>query len=70
MIKRLATNDLQRILKYSGHIARRVGDNLQKMVTDKMEGKKLRGSSPLRWSDQIRTALDTKVHLAINVAES
>ncbi|CAH2227199.1 jg14603 [Pararge aegeria aegeria] len=66
---RLSTTCLKRILEYFGHIARRDGDNLEKIVvTGKVEGKRPRGRSPIRWSDQIRTALDTKV--ALNVAQS
>ncbi|CAH2241588.1 jg3923 [Pararge aegeria aegeria] len=50
-----------RILEYFGHIARRDGDNLEKIVfTGQVERKRPRGRRPIRWSDQIRTALDTK----------
>ncbi|CAH2210972.1 jg14263 [Pararge aegeria aegeria] len=69
--RRLSTTCLKRILEYFGHIARRDGDNLEKIVvTGKVEGKRPRGRSPIRWSDQIRTVLDTKVHTALNVAQS
>ncbi|CAH2208083.1 jg4661 [Pararge aegeria aegeria] len=69
--RRLSTTCLKRILEYFGHIARRDGDNLEKIVvTGKVEGKRPRGRSQIRWSDQIRTALDTKVHTALNVAQS
>ncbi|CAH2238194.1 jg13028 [Pararge aegeria aegeria] len=68
--RRLSTC-LQRILEYFCHIARRDGDNLEEIVVSgKVEGKRPRGSSPIRWSDQIRTALDTKVHIALQVAKS
>ncbi|CAH2218535.1 jg525 [Pararge aegeria aegeria] len=71
MKRRLSTTCLKRILEYFGHIARRDGDNLENIVvTGKVEGKRPRGRSPIRWSDQIRTALDTKVHTALNVAQS
>ncbi|CAH2268400.1 jg6269 [Pararge aegeria aegeria] len=60
--RRLSTTCLHRILEYFGHIARRDGDNILKIVvTGKVEGNGPRGCSPIRWSDQIRTALDTKV---------
>ncbi|CAH2243650.1 jg26125 [Pararge aegeria aegeria] len=71
IIKRLSTTCLKRIFEYFDHIARRDGDNLEKIViTGKVEGKRPRGRSPIRWSDQISTALDTKVHTALNVAQS
>ncbi|CAH2226851.1 jg16562, partial [Pararge aegeria aegeria] len=74
--RRLSTTCLKRLLEYFGHIAmetilKRDGDNLVKIVvTGKVEGKRPRGSSPIRCSDQIRTALDTKVHIALSVAKS
>ncbi|CAH2254798.1 jg15382 [Pararge aegeria aegeria] len=62
---------VKRILEYFGHIPRRDGDNLEKIVvTGEVEGKRPRGRSPIRLSDQIRSALDTKVHTALNVAQS
>ncbi|CAH2219998.1 jg1075, partial [Pararge aegeria aegeria] len=68
---RLSTICLERILEYFGHIARRDGDNIEKIVvTGKVQDKRPRGRSPIRWSKQIRTALDTKVHTALNVAQS
>ncbi|CAH2250222.1 jg6913 [Pararge aegeria aegeria] len=61
----------QKIFEYFGHIARRDGDNLEKIVvTGKVEGKRSRGRSLIRWLDQIHTALDTKVHIALHVAKS
>ncbi|XP_077255535.1 uncharacterized protein LOC143893712 [Temnothorax americanus] len=67
---RLSTICLRRILEYFGHIARRSGDNLEKlMVTGKMEGKRPRGRSPTRWADQIRTTLDTTMHEALHTAQ-
>ncbi|CAH2237932.1 jg4626, partial [Pararge aegeria aegeria] len=60
----------KRILEYFGYISRRDRDNLENMVvTGKVDGKRPRGRSPIRWSDQIRTALDTKVHIALKVAK-
>ncbi|CAH2232677.1 jg5302 [Pararge aegeria aegeria] len=64
--RRLSTTCLKRILDYFGHIARRDGDNLENIL---VTGKRPGGRSPIRWSDQIRTALDTKVHTALNVAQ-
>ncbi|CAH2231067.1 jg3487 [Pararge aegeria aegeria] len=59
----LSTICLKRIPEYFGHIARTDGDNLDKhIVTGKVEGKRLRGRCPIRWSDQIRCSLDTNVY--------
>lgn len=67
---RLSTMCLKRILEYFGHIARKDNDNLEKLiVTGKVDGKRSRGRSPMRWSDQIRTTLDTSVYDALHVAE-
>ena len=66
---RLSTTCLRKILEYFGHIARKDGDNLEKcMVTGKIEGKRPRGRSPMRWTDQIRTALETSTHDALHSA--
>ncbi|CAH2268391.1 jg15845 [Pararge aegeria aegeria] len=57
--------------EYFDDIARRDGENLEKIVvTGKVEGKRPRGRSPIRWSDKIRTARDTKAHIALLVAKS
>ncbi|XP_052744154.1 uncharacterized protein LOC128199289 [Bicyclus anynana] len=66
---RLSTICLKRILEYFGHIARKDGDNLEKLViTGKVEGKRSRGRSPMRWSDQVRTTLESTVYDALRVA--
>ncbi|CAH2269060.1 jg16077 [Pararge aegeria aegeria] len=63
--RRLSAACLQRILEYFGHIARRDGDNLEKIVVTTKWKRSL-----IRWSDQIRTALNTKVHIDLQVAKS
>lgn len=68
---RLSTICLRRIFEFFGHVARRRGDNLEKLlVTGKLQGKRPRGRSPMRWSDQIRTNLDTTVHHALHTAQN
>lgn len=68
---RLSTVCLRRVLEFFGHIARKPGDNLQKLiVTGKVEGKRQRGRSLMRWSDQIRSTLDINMSDAVHVAES
>lgn len=43
------------ILKYYGHISRRDDDNLERLIIQgKMEGKRPRGRSPRRWTDQVK----------------
>ncbi len=42
-------------LQYFGHIARREGDNLEKIIAQgHVEGKRKRGRQNIRWSDGIR----------------
>ncbi|KAI5646582.1 hypothetical protein NE865_01515 [Phthorimaea operculella] len=66
----LSTICLRRILEFFGHIARKDGRNLEQlMITGKVDGKRPRGRSPTRWSDQIRSALDTKLHVALHAAK-
>ncbi|XP_062532329.1 uncharacterized protein LOC134201487 [Bombyx mori] len=66
---RLSTVCLKRILEYFGYIARKDGDNLEKlMITGKVEGNRSRGRSQTRWSDQIRTALDSTVYSTLHDA--
>ncbi|CAH0699720.1 unnamed protein product [Spodoptera exigua] len=56
-----------KILEFFGH--RRDNDNLEKLlITGKVEGKRPRGRSPIRWTDQIRTTLNTTVHDALHSA--
>ncbi|CAH0691675.1 unnamed protein product [Spodoptera exigua] len=57
------------ILEFFGHTARRGNDKLEKLlITGKVEGKRPRGRSPIRWTDQIRTTLKTTVHDALHSA--
>ncbi|CAD0244621.1 unnamed protein product [Spodoptera exigua] len=57
------------ILECFGNTARRDNDNLEKLlITGKVEGKRPRGRSPIRWTDQIRTTLNTTVHDALHSA--
>jgi hypothetical protein len=44
-------------LQYFGHISRRAGDNLEKVITQGlMEGKRKRGRPRIRWTDGIKEA--------------
>lgn len=67
--QRLSQTCLSKVLKYFGHIARRSDDNLERLiVTGKVEGKRPRGRSPKRWTDQIREQLDIPVNVALHQA--
>uniref|UniRef100_A0A2H1VU13 SFRICE_040172 n=1 Tax=Spodoptera frugiperda TaxID=7108 RepID=A0A2H1VU13_SPOFR len=67
---RLTTICQRRFFDFFGHIARKRGDNLEKLlITGKVDGKRPRGRSPIRWSDQIRATLETTVCDAIHIAE-
>lgn len=66
----LRTTCARRSFEIFGHIARKRGDNLEKLlVTGKVCGRRHRGRNPMRWSDQIRSTLNTSVHVAIHTAE-
>lgn len=66
---RLSTLCLRRVLDFFGHISRKDGASLERMmVTGKVEGTRSRGRNPTRWTDQIRMALDTGVHGAMHLA--
>lgn len=67
--QRLSSICMQRILKYFGHIARKPSDNLEKlMITGKMDGKRPRGRSPKRWTDQVSEQLNIRMSEAIHCA--
>lgn len=45
----------QKILRFFGHISRRDGSSMEKlMIGGKIEGKRSRGRTPMRWIYQIR----------------
>lgn len=67
---RLSSICLQRALQFFGHIARRDGNSLERLiVTGNVEGRRPRGRSPTRWADQIRVAIGTSFCGAIRRAE-
>lgn len=39
-------------------------------IHDQFAGKRFHGRNPMRWSDQIRTTLDTTIYDAIHTAEN
>lgn len=67
--QRLSATCLRRIMQYFGHVARRDGNNLERLiVTGKVEGKRPRGRSPNRWSDQISKQLEMPISAALHQA--
>ena len=59
---RLSSICLKNVLQFFGHIARRDGNSLEKLiVVGGVEGRRGRGRSPTRWTDQIRAATGTSV---------
>lgn len=68
--QRLSSICYQRILRFFGHIVRRPGENLEKLVVQgKVEGKRSRGRSPKRWLDQIEEMTDRKLERLVRDAE-
>ena len=57
-------------LQYFGHIARREGDNLEKIITQgHVEGKRKRGRQKTRWSDGIKEITGLNVCTASRYAQ-
>lgn len=66
---RLSTICQQRILAYFGHLMRRGDDNLEKLViVGNVNGKRSRGRSPTRWTDQLKVAPSNKFCDAVRLA--
>ncbi|RVE49789.1 hypothetical protein evm_005519 [Chilo suppressalis] len=58
------------ILEFFGHIARKKNDTLEVLlVTGKVQGRRPRGRSTMRWKDQIRDNTKIGVHDALHTAE-
>lgn len=67
--ERLSATCYQRVLSYFGHIMRREDDSLEKLViVGNTEGKRSRGRSPTRWSDQLKTTKATKFYDVVSIA--
>ena len=58
-------------LQYFGHIARRDGDNLEKMIMfGKVEGKRSRGRPKLRWTDGIVSLTKKSIYNCYSCAQN
>lgn len=61
---------LRRVFEFFGHIARKRTDTLETLlVTGKVQGRRPRGRSPMRWTDQIRENTKAEIHKAVHIAE-
>jgi len=68
---RLAVVRKQRTLRFFGHVVRRDGSSPEKLMTEgKTERKRSRGTTPMRWIDQIKTATGYPLGEAIRTAEN
>ncbi|VVC41174.1 Hypothetical protein CINCED_3A024703 [Cinara cedri] len=68
---RLAVVCKQRILRFFGHVIRRDGSSLEKLTIEgKIEGKRSRGRTPMRWIAQIKTITGYPPEEAIRSAEN
>ena len=60
--KRLSTIVQTRILQYFGHVSRRDNNSIERLVVQgKVEGTRSRGRSPMRWTDQVKSAVGDRV---------
>ncbi|KAJ0175536.1 hypothetical protein K1T71_008695 [Dendrolimus kikuchii] len=61
--QRLSSIVQGRILTFFGHITRREDTSVERLVVQgKVEGTRARGRSPMRWTDQIKSALNGPLH--------
>ncbi|XP_077290894.1 uncharacterized protein LOC143914511 [Arctopsyche grandis] len=67
---RLSTICLKRILQFFGHIARRGEESLEWLVVvGSVEGRRARGRSPARWTDQVSAATGASTVASLRLAE-
>ena len=67
----LANTCMRRIVQFFGHVARGNEDSLERLVVvGGLEGKRGRGRSPARWTDQVKTAAGTSVVGELRAAQS
>jgi hypothetical protein len=67
---RLSTICLKRILQFFGHIARRGEESLERLVVvGSVEGRRARGRSPARWTDQVSAATGASTVASLRLAE-
>ena len=68
--KRLLQNICIQNLRYFGHVSRRGGNNLEKVIMQGMvEGKRRRGRPRARWIDQIKAVTGYPLRLCYSLAE-
>lgn len=61
--QRLSALVHKRILTFFGHVSRRGNNSIELLVVQgKVEGTRPRGRSPMRWTDQVKSAVGGHVH--------
>ncbi|CAH2233643.1 jg14387 [Pararge aegeria aegeria] len=69
--KRLSALVQSCILKFFGHVSRRESDSIERLVVQgKVEGTRGRGRSPMRWTDQIKSAVGGPLHECTRLSAS
>lgn len=58
-----------RMLKFFGHISRKGNDSIERLVVQgRVDGTRPRGRSPMRWTDQVKSAVGSKLHECTRMA--
>lgn len=67
---RLSSLCMRKVLQYFGHVARRRDDNVDRLIVmGEVQGRRSRGRSPMRWSDQIKQVTNQPLHVSFHQAE-
>ncbi|KAI8442208.1 hypothetical protein MSG28_005792 [Choristoneura fumiferana] len=67
--QRLSSMVQSRILTFFGHICRKEDAAMERLVIQgKVEGTRPRGRSPMRWTDQVKAAIEGPLHASIRKA--
>ena len=67
--RRLLSHVRSQMMKYFGHIARRGGDSLEKVIQGCIEGRRKPGRPRTRWIDQIKSMVGCPLHELYNLAQ-
>jgi hypothetical protein len=60
----------KRMLQFFGHVVRRDGENLEKIIMEeKVEGRRPRGRTANRWVDQVKRITDLPLQRSFRKAE-
>ena len=68
--RRLLSHVQSQVMKYFGHIARRGGDSLEKVIMQGcVEGRRKPGRPRTRWIDQIKSMVGCPLHELSNLVQ-